>query len=66
VQIKLTAGFSEVVEGSRICSEGFGFFVSSVSSRNLATAAARDRWPPPFSGITETPLSTALNSACLR
>ena len=44
----------------------FGFFVSSVSSRNLATAAATEGCPLPFSGTTDTPLLRALSSASLR
>jgi hypothetical protein len=44
----------------------FGFFVSSVSSRNLANAAATDGCSFPASGRTDTPLLRALSSASLR
>ena len=44
----------------------FGFFVSLVSSRKSATAAATDLCPFWASRTTETPLLTAFNSASLR
>jgi hypothetical protein len=69
MQVKLAAGFSEIVEGSRIGGKGlwflreFGLFQEPCDGRSDGSLSI---CPSPFSGNTDPPPSTALSSACLR